>query len=134
MNNLHLVILLAIIILNIGFSYKFFAATLYGDSYDGIESEINKIFSNEYDFYNSSVVFKEVGDILKQQEGIENSYVMTSSVTYTYYATVNLFILISNLEYHQIRFKILLNKKIGPKWNAMSYNYLVIHVLKIWNI
>ena len=86
LNNLHLIILLAIIILNIGFSYKFFTATLYGDAYTGVESEINKIFSNERDFYNSSVVFKEVGDILKQQEGIENSYVMTTLVTYTYYA------------------------------------------------
>ena len=73
LNNLHLIILLAIIILNIGFSYKFFTATLYGDAYTGVESEINKIFSNERDFYNSSVVFKEVGDILKQQEGIEDS-------------------------------------------------------------
>lgn len=86
LNNLHLVILLVIIILNVGFSYKFFAATLYGDSYTGVEQEINKIFSNEYDFYDSSVVFKEVGDILKQQEGIENRYVMSTVVTYAYYA------------------------------------------------
>ena len=39
LNNLHLVILLVIIILNVGFSYKFFAATLYGDSYSGVEQE-----------------------------------------------------------------------------------------------
>lgn len=86
MNNLHVVILLIIIILNIGFSYKFFTATFYGDSYDGIMPEINKIFSNKYDFYDSNVIYKEVGDILKQQKGIENSYVMTKASPYAYYA------------------------------------------------
>ncbi len=86
MNNIHLIILLTIIILNVGFSYKFFTATLYGDSYDGIIPEINKILYHENNFYNSGMIYKEVGDILKQQKDIENSYVMSTSSNYAYYA------------------------------------------------
>ncbi len=86
MNKFHVLILLAIIILNVSFSYKFFTATLYGDSYDGIVSEIDKIFFNENDLYDPNIVFKEIGDILKQQKNIENSYVMSTSSHYAYYS------------------------------------------------
>tara|TARA_B110000438_G_scaffold280347_1_gene305545 strand:+ start:10474 stop:11073 length:600 start_codon:yes stop_codon:yes gene_type:complete len=86
MNKFHLVILLTIIILNVGFSYKFFASTLYGDSYEGVESEIDKLLSNNYDFQHTNMVFKEIGDILKQQKDIENSYVMTELSVYAYYS------------------------------------------------
>ena len=89
MNKFHLVILLTIIILNIGFSYKFFASTLYGDSYEGVESEIDKLLSNNYDFQHTNMVFKEIGDILKQQTGIEDSYVMANLPNYSFYANSN---------------------------------------------
>ena len=89
MKNLQIIVLFLIILLNMGFSYKLFSAILYSDSYDGIVPEINKILSNENYFYNSTIIYKEVGDVLKQQKGIEDSYVMANLPNYSFYANSN---------------------------------------------
>ena len=89
MKNLQILVLFLIILLNMGFSYKLFSAILYSDSYDGIVPEINKILSNENYFYNSTIIYKEVGDVLKQQKGIEDSYVMANLPNYSFYANSN---------------------------------------------
>ncbi len=77
-------IIVLIILLNIGFSYKYFSSVFYGDSFDGVTSEISKLFSDKK--YEWGVEDKEIGDLLKKQPGIENEYVMSDMVTYAYYS------------------------------------------------
>ena len=40
-------IIIFIILLNVGFSYKYFSSMFYGDSFDGITSEISELFSDK---------------------------------------------------------------------------------------
>ena len=77
-------IIVLIILLNIGFSYKYFSSVFYDDSFDGVTSEISKLFSDKK--YEWGVEDKEIGDLLKKQPGIENEYVMSDMVTYAYYS------------------------------------------------
>lgn len=79
------ILLIFIIITNIGYSYKLFSATFYGDLYEGILPEISKLIIPEK-LENSSSEFKEIGDMLKKMPGIENSYVMAQLVNYVFYA------------------------------------------------
>ena len=71
--------------LNIGFSYKYFSSMFYGDSFDGITSEISELFSDKK-YEHSAMEFFEIVDLLKKQPGIENSYVMSISVQYAYHS------------------------------------------------
>ena len=71
--------------LNVGFSYKYFSSMFYGDSFDGITSEISELFSDKK-YEHSSMEFLEIVDLLKKQPGIENSYVMSDLVNYAYYS------------------------------------------------
>ena len=78
-------IIIFIILLNVGFSYKYFSSMFYGDSFDGITSEISELFSDKK-YEHSSMEFLEIVDLLKKQPGIENSYVMSISVQYAYHS------------------------------------------------
>jgi hypothetical protein len=79
------ILLIFIIITNIGYSYKLFSATFYGDLYEGILPEISKLVTPQK-LENSSLEFKEIGDLLKKMPGIENSYVMAQLINYAFYA------------------------------------------------
>jgi hypothetical protein len=57
----------------------------YGDSFDGIPSEISKLFSSKK-YEPTTMEFIEIVDLLKKQPGIENSYVMSISVQYAYHS------------------------------------------------
>lgn len=78
-------IIIFIILLNVGFSYKFFSSMFYGDSFDGITSEISKLFSDKK-YEHTSMEMLEIVDLLKKQPGIENSYIMSDLVNYAYYS------------------------------------------------
>ena len=78
-------IIIFIILLNVGFSYKYFSSMFYGDSFDGITSEISELFSDKKYEY-AGMEFFEIVDLLKKQPGIENSYVMSDLVNYAYYS------------------------------------------------
>ena len=78
-------IIIFIILLNVGFSYKYFSSMFYGDSFDGITSEISELFSDKKYEY-AGMEFLEIVDLLKKQPGIENSYVMSDLVNYAYYS------------------------------------------------
>ena len=77
-------IIALIILLNLGFSYKYFSSVFYGDSFDGVASEITKLFSEKK--YEWGLEDKEIGDLLKKQPGIENKYVMSDLNTYAYHS------------------------------------------------
>ena len=57
----------------------------YGDSFDGITSEISELFSDKK-YEHSTMEFFEIVDLLKRQPGIENSYIMSDLVSYAYYS------------------------------------------------
>ena len=78
-------IIIFIILLNVGFSYKYFSSMFYGDSFDGITSEISELFSDKKYEY-AGMEFLEIVDLLKKQPGIENSYIMSDLVNYAYYS------------------------------------------------
>lgn len=78
-------IIIFIILLNVGFSYKFFSSMFYGDSFDGITSEISELFSDKK-YEHTSMEMLEIVDLLKKQPGIENSYIMSDLVNYAYYS------------------------------------------------
>lgn len=78
-------LLIFIVLLSVGFSYKYFSSMFYGNSFDGINSEITKLFTDKKYEHTNTEVF-EVVDILKKQPGIENSYVMSDLVNYAYYS------------------------------------------------
>jgi hypothetical protein len=79
------ILLIFIIITNVGYSYKLFSASIYGDLYEGVLPEILKLITPQK-LENSSLEFKEIGDLLKKRPGIENSYVMAQLVNYAFYA------------------------------------------------
>ena len=80
-----LIVLVFIIIANIGYSYKLFSATFYGDLYEGILPEISKLVKPPK-LENSSLEFEEIGNLLKKKPGIENSYVMSQWINFAFYA------------------------------------------------
>ncbi len=59
---------------------------LYDDSFDGITSEIFKLFSSKNYERTTVMEFIEIVDLLKKQSGIENSYVMSTHVQYAYHS------------------------------------------------
>lgn len=78
------VIILLIIILNAGFSYQFFTSVLYGNDFESFDSAISKLFNS--DFEKTGIEYHMIGDILKSQPDIKNSYVMGETINYAYYA------------------------------------------------
>ena len=76
------IIIISIILLlsaNLAFSYKFMNMIEYGDkSFDGIIIEIEKIFDGKKYGSHLGTEVKRIGEMLSQQDGIQNSYVITN--------------------------------------------------------
>jgi len=93
------IVLVSVVLLtNIGFSYKLFEYNLHDPLPDsegmiygagvhkGVVGELYSLFQETEPKPQAGTVFREVGDILSKQPGIENSYVMTRALSYAYYA------------------------------------------------
>jgi hypothetical protein len=55
-------------------------------TYSDLKSELFKLFKKSDQSRESGFEYKQIGDILSRQPGIENSYVMSDKVSYSYYA------------------------------------------------
>lgn len=86
--NIIVIILISLLILvNLGFSYKLLLMIYFGDySYEGISGEISKLFNRNDSLYHRAAEVKKIGKMLSLQPNIENSYIMVSDISYTYYA------------------------------------------------
>ena len=93
------IVLVSVVLLtNIGFSCKLFEYNLYdplpdsegliygAGAHKGVVGELYSLFQETETKPQAGTVFREVGDILSKQPGIENSYVMTRALSYAYYA------------------------------------------------
>ena len=84
-NKLGIIFVIIIILVNVGFSYKLFTATLYGDAYEGIFQEVSKLFENK-PFDDPSSEQKQIAQILSNEPNIEEKYVMAFDIQNAYYA------------------------------------------------
>ena len=88
------IIIISIILLlcvNLAFSYKLMGMIEYGDkSYEGIISEIKKIFDYKKPGLHIGTEIKQIGEVLAQQPNIENSYVMGGDWALVYYCNCKL--------------------------------------------
>ena len=88
------IIIISIILLlsvNLAFSYKFMNMIEYGDkSFDGIIGEIEKIFGDKKHGLHLGTEIQRIGEILSQQDDIENSYVMGNNWVFVYYCNCKL--------------------------------------------
>jgi len=84
-NKLGISLVIIIILVNVGFSYKLFTATLYGDAYEGISKEVSKLFENKQ-HYDPFLESKQIAQILSNEPNIEEKYVMAFDISSAYYA------------------------------------------------
>ena len=88
------IIIISIILLlsvNLAFSYKFMNMIEYGDkSFDGIIGEVEKIFGDKKHGLHIGTEVQRIGEILSQQDDIENSYVMGNDWALLYYCNCKL--------------------------------------------
>ena len=88
------IIIISIILLlsvNLAFSYKFMNMIEYGDkSFDGIIGEVEKIFGDKKHGLHLGTEIQRIGEILSQQDDIENSYVMGNNWVFVYYCNCKL--------------------------------------------
>ena len=82
-----LCLIVLLLLVNLAFSYKLMSMIEYGDkSFDGVIEEIQKLFHGERKLKHLGIEVKQIGDVLSNQQGIENSYVMTANWAIPYYA------------------------------------------------
>ena len=63
----------------------------YGDkSFDGIIGEVEKIFGDKKHGLHLGTEIQRIGEILSQQDDIENSYVMGNNWVFVYYCNCKL--------------------------------------------
>ncbi|MCV0399654.1 MAG: glycosyltransferase family 39 protein [Nitrosarchaeum sp.] len=74
-----------VILSNVGFSYKIFEIYLYGTANEGIQKEIEKIFKEKESRPQIGYEIKQISEILKEEQNIEESYIMSNNVAYSYY-------------------------------------------------
>ena len=88
------IVIISIILLlsvNLAFSYKFMNMIEYGDkSFDGIIGEVEKIFGDKKHRQHLGTEVQRIGEILSQQNDIENSYVMGNNWAFVYYCNCKL--------------------------------------------
>lgn len=84
-NMLSLVLISLVLLINVGVCYKFLEAVYFDDPYSGLKSELLKIFQKK-EPPQSVIELKVIGEMLSKQPGIENSYVMSGTNIYSYYA------------------------------------------------
>tara|TARA_B110000014_G_C20122738_1_gene595791 strand:+ start:769 stop:2658 length:1890 start_codon:yes stop_codon:yes gene_type:complete len=79
-------IIILILLSNVLFSYKSFDILLYDSEFSNIDSEIRKIFDGKDNLDQIGYEAKIIGEILAEEDDIENKYVMARSGNYSYYA------------------------------------------------
>ena len=83
--------IISLLCVNLAFSYKLMGMIEYGDkSYEGIISEIKKIFDYKKPGLHIGTELKQIGEVLAQQPNIENSYVMGGDWALVYYCNCKL--------------------------------------------
>ena len=85
--NMSILFIILILTANLVFSYVLLYYALHDEaSYSDIKNEFFKLFQRREPQRESGYEVKQIGDVLSKQPGIENSYVMSGSVNYAYYA------------------------------------------------
>lgn len=81
-------LIVLILVANLAFSYLLLHYSLYtGDTYStDLKKEFTKLFERKNQVRELGFDEKQIGDMLSKQPGIENSYVMSSDLDYSYYA------------------------------------------------
>lgn len=79
------VIIIFVLLINFGHSYKTLELYLYEETYDGVWNEIIKSFHRDEPLVKRGLEIKQISDVLSEQPEIENSYVMAPSTLYLYY-------------------------------------------------
>ena len=79
-------IIIAILVLNSLFYYVLITTSFYGEPYDDIPNDLWNIFKIHNNSDQPSMQIKHISDILSDQLNIENSYVMTTDPTYSFYS------------------------------------------------
>jgi hypothetical protein len=79
-NIILIVLLFFVFVLNFGHSYKSIENYLYQETYSNVIDEFLEIFKQNEVRQPPGLEAKKIGDVLSIQPGIENSYIMTTSV------------------------------------------------------
>lgn len=80
-----IILVVAILLTNVGYSYKALMIWLYADTFDGITNEFLKLFQKR-DLTPKGLKYKQIGEMLGQQPNITDSYIMATENAYAYYA------------------------------------------------
>ncbi len=83
------IIVIIILALNSGYTYKLIDATYYGSTISSLENEFANIFQSRLISDNSLYDILLISEILKTQSGIEESYVMATEPSYSFYSNSN---------------------------------------------
>ena len=83
------IIVIIILALNSGYTYKLIDASYYGNPISSLENEFANIFQSRLISDNSLYDILLISEILKTQSGIEESYVMATEPSYSFYSNSN---------------------------------------------
>ena len=83
------IIVIIILALNSGYSYKLIDASIYGNPISSLENEFANIFQTRSISDNTLYDFLLISEILKTQSGIEKSYVMATEPSYSFHSNSN---------------------------------------------
>ena len=84
-----IIIVIIILTLNSGYTYKHIDAAIYGNPISSLENEFANIFQTRLISDNTLYDFLLISEILKTQSGIEESYVMANEPTVSFYSNSN---------------------------------------------
>ena len=83
------IIVIIILVLNSGYSYKLLDSSYYGNPISSLENEFANIFQTRSISEHAMYDFILISEILKTQPGIEESYIMSNEPTISYYTNSN---------------------------------------------
>jgi len=83
------IIVIIILALNSGYTYKLIDASYYGNPISSLENEFANIFQSRSISDNSLYDILLISEILKTQSGIEESYVMATEPSYSFHSNGN---------------------------------------------
>ena len=83
------IIIIIILALNSGYTYKLIDASYYGNPISSLENEFTNIFQTRSISDNTLYDIFLISEILKTQSGIEESYVMANEPSYSFYSNSN---------------------------------------------
>jgi hypothetical protein len=83
------IIIIIILALNSGYTYKVIDASIYGNQISNLENEFANIFQSRLISDNPSYDIILISEILKTQSGIEESYIMASEPSISFYSNSN---------------------------------------------